>query len=320
MGPFPYHAPVRTFTCIDGAWREGELEGGARWYDLDGRDREALLALATRYGLHPLAIEDCLSPYLHTPKIDDFGSYLFIVALAMKPGTVEPVLEELDVFLGSDFVVTYRDDPATAPEIDGVVRAIAQGVALRPGTDGLVYEILDRVVDSYLPRVSAMNEELDALADLILEGSRDGGLSQRVLEARRAAGSMRRAMAPLLSVVLRLSRREFAQVQPANAIYFRDIYDHLVRVDLALEELREDAEVALSTYLSTLNNKMNEVMKVLAVVGALALPATVITGIFGTNFDEIPGLHSNYGFAVMVLAMGAMAGTMALFFKRRGWF
>ncbi|MES4793217.1 MAG: hypothetical protein C4321_09805, partial [Chloroflexota bacterium] len=275
---------MRTWTYIDGTWREGELEGRPRWYDLDGRDREALLALAERYGLHPLAIEDCLSPYLHTPKIDDFGSYLFIVALAMKPGTVEPVLEELDLFLGSDFVVTYRDDPATAPEIDEVARAIAQGIAIRLGTDGLVYEILDRVVDSYLPRVSAMNEELDALADLILEGAGDGALSQRVLEVRRAAGRVRRTLAPLLSVVLRLSRREFAQVQPANAIYFRDIYDHLVRVDLALEELREDAEVALSTYLSMLNNRLSAVMKVLAVVGALALPATVITGIFGTNF------------------------------------
>ncbi len=311
---------MRTWTCVDGAWREGELEGGPRWYDLTGADREALLALAERYGLHPLAIEDCLSPYLHTPKIDDFGSYLFVVALAMKPGTVEPVLEELDVFLGREFLVTYRDDPATAPEIEAVVRAIGQGLALRPGTDGLLYEILDRAVDSYLPRVSAMSEELDALADLILAGDRNGGISQRVLEARRAAGTVRRTMAPLLAVVLRLGRGEFALVQQANVIYFRDVYDHLLRVDLALEELREDAEVALSTYLSTLNNKMNEVMKVLAVVGALALPATVITGIFGTNFDSIPGLHSNYGFAVMMAAMAAMAGSMALFFHRRGWF
>lgn len=316
----PYDAHVRTWTCIDGTWRPGELDGGPRWYDLSGADRDGLLELASRYGLHPLAIEDCLSPYLHTPKIDDFGSYLFIVVLAMKPGTVEPILEELDVFLGPGFLITYRDDPATAPEIDGVVRALEQGLAVRPGTDGLFYEVLDRVVDSFLPRVSSMSEQLDALADLVLEGDRDGGLSQRVLEMRRTAGSVRRTMAPLLGVVLRFGRGELALVQPSNVIYFRDVYDHLLRVDLALEELRDDAEVALNTYLSTLNNKMNEVMKVLAVVGALALPATVITGIFGTNFDEIPGLHSNYGFAVMVTAMVAMAASMAYFFHRRGWF
>ncbi|MCL6644873.1 MAG: magnesium transporter CorA family protein [Dehalococcoidia bacterium] len=311
---------MRTWTCIDGTWRPGELDGGPRWYDLSGADRDGLLELASRYHLHPLAIEDCLSPYLHTPKIDDFGSYLFIVVLAMKPGTVEPILEELDVFLGPGFLITYRDDPATAPEIDGVVRALEQGLAVRPGTDGLFYEVLDRVVDSFLPRVSAMSEQLDALADLIIEGDRNGGLSQRVLEMRRTAGSIRRTMAPLLSVVLRFGRGELALVQPSNVIYFRDVYDHLLRVDLALEELRDDAEVALNTYLSTLNNKMNEVMKVLAVVAALALPATVITGIFGTNFEEIPGLRSNYGFGAMLLAIAGIAASMALFFRRRGWF
>ncbi|WP_165772441.1 magnesium transporter CorA family protein [Tepidiforma thermophila] len=311
---------MRTWTCIDGSWRPGELDGGPRWYDLSGADRDDLLELASRYHLHPLAIEDCLSPYLHTPKIDDFGSYLFIVVLAMKPGTVEPILEELDIFLGPDFLITYRDDPATAPEVDGVVHALEQGLAVRPGTDGLFYEVLDRVVDSFLPRVSSMSEQLDALADLIIEGDRNGGLSQRVLEMRRTAGSIRRTMAPLLSVVLRFGRGEFALVQPSNVIYFRDIYDHLLRVDLALEELRDDAEVALNTYLSTLNNKMNEVMKVLAVVAALALPATVITGIFGTNFEEIPGLRSNYGFGAMLLAIAGIAASMALFFRRRGWF
>ncbi len=311
---------MRTWTLVDGTWRPGEREGGPRWYDLSGADRAELERLAARYGLHPLAIEDCLAPHLHTPKIDDFGNYHFIVVLAMKPGTVEPILEELDVFLGADFLLTYRDDPASVPEIEAVVRAIEQGQALRPGTDGLLYEILDRVVDSYLPRVALMSEQLDALADRILEGREDGGVSQRVLEMRRAAGAVRRAIAPLLAVVLRFGRGELALVQPANVIYFRDIYDHLLRADLALEELREDAEVALSTYLSSLNNRMNEVMKVLAVVGALALPATVITGIFGTNFDAIPGLHSNYGFGVMIGAMAAIAGTMAFIFHRRGWF
>lgn len=311
---------MRTWTCVDGRWVEGERPGGPWWFDLSGEDREALLGLAERFGLHPLAVEDCLAPHLHAPKIDDFGSYAFVVALGLRAGTVEPVFEELDVFLGREFLITYRDDAAALPEVDAVRAALEQGVALRPGTDGLLYEVLDRVVDTFLPRVAAMNEELDRLADLVIEGDRDGGIAQRVLEARRAAGTMRRTLAPMLSLVLRFGRGEVALVQPQHVIYFRDIYDHLLRVDLALEELREDAEVALSTYLSTLNNKMNEVMKVLAVVGALALPATVITGVFGTNFDEIPGLHSNYGFAVMVASMLAIAGSMAWLFHRRGWF
>ena len=118
----------------------------------------------------------------------------------------------------------------------------------------------------------------------------------------------------------RLSRGEFEMVSEANRIYFRDIYDHLVRVDIALETLREDSEVALNTYLSVLNNRMNEVMKVLSVVSALALPAVVITGVFGTNFDNVPGLHSNWGFLTMMGSMVGIAASLAYYFRRKGWF
>jgi magnesium transporter len=238
----------------------------------------------------------------------------------MAPGTVEVALEELDVFLGPEFLITYRDSSEPAPALEEVVALLERGVGLRPGTDGLLYEIADRAVDAMFPRVSAMSEQLDRIEDAIVESGVPGQYTHRILELRREAGKIRRLLAPQLAVVLRFGRAEMALVQSSNVIYFRDVYDHLLRVDLALEELREDAEVALNTYLSTLNNRMNEVMKVLAVVGALALPSTVITGVFGTNFDDIPGLHSNWGFGAMVMAMATLAGSMAYFFHRRGWF
>ncbi len=312
---------MRIWSCIDGQWRETDTESPApRWYDLGGDDREQLKEFGERFGLHPLAIEDCLAPHIHTPKIDDFGEYLFVVVAAMVPAATQPEMEELDLFLSGDFLITFHDGPQAPPSIAAVANALAQGVTVRPGLDGLMYEIIDRSVDAILPRVSAMSEELDAIEDRIVTEGVAGMDHHRVLELRSLAGRVRRLIVPEQNLMLRLARGEFRQVQPANQVYYRDIYDHLVRVDMALEELREDAEVALSTYLSALNNRMNEVMKVLAVVGALALPATVITGIFGTNFDDIPGLHSNWGFAAMMAAMGAIAGTMAYIFHRRGWF
>lgn len=312
---------MRIWSCIDGQWRETDTESPApRWYDLGGDDREQLKELGERFGLHPLAIEDCLAPHIHTPKIDDFGEYLFVVVAAMVPAATQPEMEELDLFLSGDFLITFHDGPQAPPSIAAVANALAQGVTVRPGLDGLMYEIIDRSVDAILPRVSAMSEELDAIEDRIVTEGVAGMDHHRVLELRSLAGRVRRLIVPEQNLMLRLARGEFRQVQPANQVYYRDIYDHLVRVDMALEELREDAEVALSTYLSALNNRMNEVMKVLAVVGALALPATVITGIFGTNFDDIPGLHSNWGFAAMMAAMGAIASTMAYIFHRRGWF
>ncbi len=312
---------MRVWSFADSRWHDGDLPAAEmRWYDLQGADHDELRRLAGQLGLHSLSVEDCISPYLHTPKIDDFGEHVFLVALAMAPGTIEPVVEELDAFLGADFLITYRDGAAPSPAIDDVASALEEGRILRPGTDGLLYEILDRNVDAMFPRVAAMSDQLDKIEDSIVGAGSAKHYTNQILDIRREAGKLRRLLAPELVVVLRFGRGELSLVKPANVIYFRDVYDHLLRVDLTLEELREDTEVALSTYLSTLNNKMNEVMKVLAVVGALALPATVITGVFGTNFDEIPGLHSNWGFGAMMSLMAAMAGGMAYFFHRRGWF
>jgi len=312
---------MRIWSCVDGLWREGDAEVPAsRWYDLGGEDQDRLREFGERLSLHPLAIADCLSPYLHTPKLDDFGDYLFLVIATMSAAGSFPEPEELDFFLGRDILITYHDRPDAPAAIIETVNALKNGVSVRPGVDGLMYEIVDRCVDDVIPRISAMSEELDAIEDGIVAGGGAGLNHRRVLELRSIAGRIRRILIPEQNVMLRFGRGELHLISSENHIYFRDVYDHLVRVDMALEELREDAEVALSTYLSALNNRMNEVMKVLAVVGALALPATVITGIFGTNFDDIPGLHSNWGFATMMGAMAGIMGSMAYIFHRRSWF
>jgi magnesium transporter len=139
------------------------------------------------------------------------------------------------------------------------------------------------------------------------------GTEHRQIRDSRPRRAIRRILTPELPSCSAWG--EFAG-QPGGPRYL----DHLVRIDLALEGVREDAEVAISTYLSAINNRLSEVMKVLAVVSALLLPGTVITGIFGTNFDNVPGLHSNWGFLLMVVSMVGIAVGMALFFRRRGWF
>ncbi|MBI5948964.1 MAG: magnesium/cobalt transporter CorA [Chloroflexi bacterium] len=309
---------METWSCVDGHWAAGDLPGATlRWFDLVGNGTGELETLARRLELHHLAVEDCLSTLVHAPKIDDFGSYLFIVLHALVPGEDGPSPEELDIFLGHDFLITYADH--RVPAIESVAAAIRQGIGMRPGADGLCYEVADRAVDEILPQVNTLAERLDAIEDRVIT-SPDAFPDQRAILALRAtAGRIRRLLTPQLTVVQRLSRGEFPQVAESNRIYFRDVYDHLVRVDLALEGLREDTEVALSTYLSAVNNRMNEIMKVLSVVSAVALPAVVIAGIFGTNFDNVPGLHSNFGFAVMLATMAALAGGMAVYFRRRHW-
>ena len=313
---------MRIWSLVDDRWREGDAEGAIlRWFDLAREDGDQLHALANRYHLHPLAVEDCLSPMMHAPKIDDFGNVLFIVLQTLDPGIEGPVPEELDLFVGHDFFISYSDGPGAgnraAMALDSALR---NGIGVRPGADGLAYELADRAVDDILPQVHALAERLESLQSTVLAGSSDNRVNREVLELRARAGRIRRVLVSELGVVQRLSRGEFTEIAEPNRIYFRDVYDHLVRVDLGLEELREDAEVALSTYLSAFNNRISDVMKVLAVVGALALPASVIAGIFGTNFDNVPGLHSNWGFLAMILSMTGLAGGMAWYFRHRGWF
>jgi magnesium transporter len=312
---------VETWSFDGNAWSPGEAsDARLRWFNLCGDDAGELDVLGRRFNLHPLAIEDCHSTQLHTPKVDDFGDYLFIVLLTLVDGDEGPEPDELDIFLGRDFLLTYQDRPAGPHALEAVSEAVRKGVALRPGADGLCYEIADRLVDAILPEVNALSDRLDGIENEIVVSGRPREQHFEILELRALAGRIRRLLTPQLVVIQHLSRGESELVAPANRMYFRDIYDHLVRADLALESLREDAEVALSTYLSQINNRLNEVMKVLAVVGALALPATVITGVFGTNFDNVPGLHDAWGFAAMMAGMAALAGGMAYYFRRRGWF
>ena len=311
---------MHIWSRVDGRWVRGESGGGPRWYDLCGDDAEALKDLAARYHLHPLAIDDCLSRYLHTPKVEDFGDYLFLILADMVEGPEGPALEELDVFLGRDFLITYHDRSEGPPAIAALFAALEQKVNVRPGVSGLFYEVADRTVDAMIPRVTSMAEQLDEVEESIITKGGLGALQRRVIAQRLMAGRIRRLLTPELQLMLRFGRGEFDLIEAQNVPYFRDIYDHLLRVDLALEGLREDTEVALSMHLSALNNRLSEVMKVLAVVSALALPGTVITGVFGTNFDNVPGLHSNWGFALMMAAILGAAGGMALYFRRRGWF
>lgn len=308
---------MRVWSLNGGAWKQGEDRAAdAWWFDVVG-PHDGLSQLAQRFALHPLAVEDCYSTNIHVPKIDDFGPYIFIVIQALMPEPGDEVFEEADVFLGGNFLITYAD--RTIPEIEDVHAVLRKGVATRPGVDGLFHAVFDRAVDSLLPAVNTLADRVDALQEgVVLE---PGPASHTaILEMRAHAGRVRRVLVPQMDVSMRLSRGEFPLVQQQNQIYFRDVYDHLARVDLALEAVREDADVALSTLLSAVNNRMNEVMKVLSVVSAIALPAVVITGIFGTNFDNVPGLHSNWGFTIMMASMAAIGGGLALFFKRRGWF
>jgi magnesium transporter len=296
---------------------------GVVWADLSQPDEREQKLLGDVFGFHPLAIEDALNQRLDTPKIDDYGDYLFIVAqsVAYHARSERLQLSEVDIFLGRSYVVSVHEQPV--PSIDELFERAAQNAHLTSrGADFLAHTILDGLVDRLLPAVEEMDETLDDLEQRILLRPQPAQL-QEVLLLKRNTLRLRRSILPQRDLVNRLSRGEFGDLIDREALmFYRDVYDHIVRVEEMLEGLRDLADSALSSYLSAVNNRMNEVMKAMSVVAVIFLPLTLIASIYGTNLDftpwGLPGIDG--GFALMLASMVAVAAGLISYFRSRGWF
>ncbi|HLF72599.1 MAG TPA: magnesium/cobalt transporter CorA [Dehalococcoidia bacterium] len=296
--------------------------GGVLWIDLKASDDDTQTILSDVFAFHPLAIEDCYNDHVDTPKIDDYGDYLFVVAQSIRyvSRTDRLSLFEIDTFVGPNYVVTVRQQEI--PAIDDLFdRASENGRYLERGADFLTHTILDSLIDLLLPSVEEMDEAIDDLERRILDRP-DRELLPEVLLLKRNTLRLRRSILPQRDMVNRLSRGEFSHlIRPEAQIFYRDVYDHIVRVEEMLDGLRDLADGALSSYLSSVNNRMNEVMKAMSVVAVIFLPLTLIASIYGTNLDFSPfGIEFRQGFLLMLGAMIAVAAATFGYFRYRGWF
>ena len=296
---------------------------GVLWVRLTEDDPESRAVLSEVFDFHQLAIDDCFNGRVDTPKIDDYGAYLFVVAQSVhfSPANSSLQLNELDIFLGKNYVVTVQAKQEM-PLVDKLFGdAAANPHILARGADFLAHTIIDVMVDQLLPAVEEMDEEIDQLEQAIVDRPERHHLSQ-VLRLKRDTLLLRRSILPQRDIVNRLSRGEFpAQIGQDALIFYRDIYDHIVRVESMLEGLRDIADGALSSYLSAVNNRMNEIMKAMSIVAVIFLPLNLLASLYGTNLEYSPfGLSLRFGFWVLVASMFLLAGSMVLFFRRRGWF
>jgi magnesium transporter len=300
------------------------LENGksVTWLDLHLKSDADATVLSEVFGFHPLSIEDAMSHRVDPAKIDDHDTYIFIVTQSLGPYDPDAELEsvEVDFYLGPNYVVsTHRE---VIPSIDAFREQCRRNaVLLSRGADWILHGLLDALVDEYLPVVDAVDETLDSLEEDILEQP-DTRHLQRVLLVKRNAMRLRRASTPQREIMNRLSRGEFPKlIREDHQIYFRDIYDHLVRIEYLVEGLRDLADGALNTYLSVVSNRLNEVMKVLTAAATVFLPLTLISGIYGMNFAEnqFPGFDDAWGFAAVVGAMITIAIGLLAYFRYRRW-
>jgi len=296
-------------------------EAGVLWVDVTGDGNDERAMLHDVFGFHQLAIEDCYNGRTDTPKVDDYREYLFIAAQSVHYFSVGERLElaELDIFLGANYVVSVHTEEM--PSIDELFqRAGESNHLMSRGADFLAHHLLDGLIDLLLPAVEEMDEALDDLEQRILAEPDKRHLPE-VLLLKRNTLRLRRSILPQRDMVNRLSRGEFGDLIGREALmFYRDVYDHIVRVDEMLEGLRDLADSALNSYLSSLNNRMNEVMKTLSIVAVIFLPLTLIASIYGTNLDLSPGIEFRHGFVLMLGAMLLVSMVFAGYFKYRRWF
>jgi magnesium transporter len=254
--------------------------------------------------------------------VDDHGDYLFIIfqSLARNEDTGNLAATEVAFYLGPSYVISCHQQPV--PAFLDFRSRLERGDNLPARTaTWLLHGLLDTLVDSYLPLVDELDDEIDEIEARVLGGASTEVL-ERIMVTKRNALRLRRATVPSRDIMNRLSRNEFPKLISTDAaIYFRDIYDHLVRTEYLVDTLRDLADGALQTYLSAVSNRLNEVMKVLTAAATIFLPLTVITGIYGMNFDQnvFPGFHESWGFAAVVGAMFVNSLVMLAYFRYRRW-
>lgn len=300
-------------------------KNGLLWVDFSGEpDKRCEPILSKVFQFHHLAVDDALQE-THVPKVDDWGDYLYIVlsTLDFDPARDDGALHthELDIFLGPNFVVTHHDEPL--PAIDQAWSACQRDFRhTRNGPDHLLYRIIDFAVAAYMPIVEHMDQQIDELEDRIFDRPGPHTLED-LFGLKRSLLAMRRVITPQREVLNKLARDDYPVIDPEDRVFFRDIYDHLVRLHDLNESMRDLVGGALDTYLSVINNRMNDVMKTLTIITTLFMPISFIAGFFGMNFFTPTADLSHWtgypAFWAMLGVIILLPITMFLWMRRRTW-
>jgi magnesium transporter len=296
-------------------------EAAVIWVDMESPTHEDERVLLDVFKFHPLTVEDCRENR-HYPKVEEFPGYVYLIVHGVRADTSPDRFNtiELDAFLGSNYVITYHHDSFRS--INDVKQLLRTSpVACQRGPAFLLHQILDRIVDYYSPVLDDFDDRIDRLeAEIFASKQPNNQILSQIMDLKRGVLRLRRISVKQMDVVLRMSRGEFSELIPEEMRpFYRDIHDHLVRVTDLAESYRDLISGSLEAYLSVISNRMNEIMKVLTIFSAIMLPLTFIAGVYGMNFENMPELHSRYGYYATWAIMITVAVGMLMFFWKRGW-
>ncbi len=302
-------------------WRQAHRqESGVLWINVTAVHDVALIeALAEEFGLHPLTLEDIVNTS-HRPKWEEFPGYGF---LAMKmvqrqAGGIGVAVEHVTLILGDRFVLSFLEDDGDVFECVRERIRRGAGRVRHLGADYLAFCLVDATIDHYFLAIESIGEWVEHFEDRLLSNAMQveiGGLYQ----FKRELLEVRRAVWPLREVISAINRSESPLLLKQNQVFWRDLYDHTVQVMDMVESARESLASIHDTYLSSLSNRMNEVMKVLTIISTIFIPLTFIAGIYGMNFKNMPELEWKDGYFVILALMVAIAVSLVLYFRRQRW-
>lgn len=291
------------------------------WINIDGLRKTDIEDICNHFNIHPLIAEDILS-FGQRPKMDDLNGLLFCLLNMLyfnaENNSVET--EQISIVLGKNFVISFQEDETK--DVFNPLREkikIAGSKIRQNGGDYLFYSLIDMIIDNYFIVMENLGEKIELLEEDITRYADTRTLS-KINMLRKEMIFLKRSISPVRELINGILRSESELIEEKTEKYFKDIYDHIVQANELAENYRDMMINLQDLYLSKVNLKMNEVMKVMAVVTCLLAPATVIGGIFGMNFERIPWLHNRYGFFIAVGLMLLIPIWMISVFRRKGWF
>jgi len=289
------------------------------WINVDGWDVDVIEQIDAHFGVHPLVLEDIFNVG-QRPKREDFGDYLFIClhVFSYDEEVKEIKSEQISLILGKNYLLSVQEDEG---DIFGTIRErlrSSKGRLRQMKADYLCYALIDAIVDNYFVVLEKLGGRIDWLeTEMMSRVTAD--MPRQIHTLKMKVGSVRRQMWPLREVIGSLYRDELKLIDKSTQVYFRDIYDHTTQVNDLIEAFRDSLSSMHDIYLSTLSNRMNEIMKVLTIFTAIFIPLTFLAGVYGMNFDYLPELHWRYGYHFFWLLIGMIFSLMVFYFKKRKW-
>jgi magnesium transporter len=290
------------------------------WINVSGIHQvKNLEKLGECFNIHPLVLEDILEAG-QRPKIEDYDDYLYIVLDSIRPVAEGEELEseEISLVLGPHYVLSFYegDGDLFAPVRERLLKA--KGRIRKMGADYLAYTIIDLIVDNYFVELEKFGEQIEFMEDEVVSRPSPGTLSA-VHRFKNDMIMLRKSLWPLREVIARLERRESPLITENLGNYFRDVYDHTIIAIDTVETYRDILSGMLDIYLSSMSNRLNEIMKVLTIIATIFMPLTFLVGVYGMNFEHMPELKWRYGYYGTLVVIVAIAVTMLLYFRRKRW-